>query len=78
MANPPTDRQLEVLEFMRRFQRENHMPPTVREIANEFGWTSTNAAVDHLSLLARKHLVVHRPRTARGWRALSPSETGEV
>jgi SOS-response transcriptional repressor LexA len=29
-----TDRQLEVLEYMRTYQRTNGMPPTVREIAD--------------------------------------------
>ncbi len=74
---PPTDRQLEVLEFMRRYQRENHMPPTLREIAAEFRFTLT-AAREHCVFLAKKELVQHRPNIARGFLALQPSETGEV
>lgn len=67
-----TDRQLEVLEFLRRYQRENCMPPTMREICLEFGFTSTNAAFEHLSALERKGHVTHKPRIARGWIARGP------
>ena len=74
----PTDRELEVLEFMRRFQREHGMPPTAREVCTEFGFSSTNSAVEYFKRLENKGLVTHRPRIARGWIARSPDTTGEV
>ena len=66
-------RQLEVLEFMRRYQLEHHMPPTLREIAGEFGFASTNTVAGHLGALKKKGLVRHRTGIARGWLAL-PAE----
>lgn len=74
----PTDKQLEILEFMRAYQREHGMPPTTREIATEFGWKSLNTVISALWLMAKKGLVEHRPRIARGWRALQPTQTDEV
>jgi SOS-response transcriptional repressor LexA len=62
-----TDRQFEVLTFMRRYLADNRMPPTVREICVEFGWASGNAALEHLKALLRKGEVTHRPGIARGW-----------
>lgn len=74
----PTDKQLEIVEFMRSYQREHGMPPTTREIANEFKFASTNAVAEHLVRLKRFRLVEHRPRIARGWIARSPDVTGEL
>jgi repressor LexA len=76
--NAPTDRQLEVLEFMRRYQREHSMPPTLREICTEFSWKAHFSAISHLRALAKKGLVQHRPNVSRGWLALQPSQTDEV
>lgn len=73
-----TDRQLEILEFLRAYQRRWHMPPTLREVCTEFSFGSTNAAYDHLTRLARKGLVVHRKGCARGFVARGPLATGEV
>jgi repressor LexA len=74
----PTDRELEVLEFMRSFQREHGMPPTAREVCKAFGFSSTNSAVEYFKRLENKGLVMHRPRIARGWIPRSPLSTGEV
>lgn len=74
----PTDRQLEILEFMRSYQREHQMPPTLREIGEALGIRSTNGVRDALLFMAKKHLVEHRPNIARGWIARTPIETGEV
>jgi len=40
--------------------------PTYREIAAEFGWSSTKAAVDHVDRLAKKGLLRVRRGRARG------------
>lgn len=74
----PTDRQLEILEYMRAYQRKHGMPPTMREIGDEFGIKSTNGVRCALASLKGKGLVEHRPMIARGWIARSPIATGEV
>lgn len=50
----PTKRQLEVLNFLRKFVRDNGFPPTLHELCREFGFSSTNAATNVLRALERK------------------------
>lgn len=49
-----TDRQAQVLEFIRDFQAEHGYPPTVREVAASFGFRSPRAAHDHMKALQKK------------------------
>ena len=37
-----TTRQEEILEYIKKYSKENRMPPTVREIGNHFEISSTN------------------------------------
>lgn len=46
-------RSLEILEYIRRFHRESGYPPTIREIGEAFGITSTNGVRYHLQQLER-------------------------
>lgn len=66
---PLTTTQLETLTFMRAYGRANGMPPTVREIAEQFS-IQINAAMDRVRALRTKGVVTHTPYKARGWRAL--------
>ena len=54
MAKGITKRQTEVLEYIIRCIREDHMPPTIVEMCEAFGITSTNGINDHLLALERK------------------------
>jgi repressor LexA len=45
--------------------REENRPPTVREIAEQFGFRSPKAATDHLDALERKGFIRRRNRKAR-------------
>ena len=58
-----TQRQREVLSFMRGFSDKHGAPPTVREIAERFRFTP-RAAFDHLRALERKGML-HRRVTDR-------------
>ena len=60
-----TQRQLEVLDFVDGFTASNGYPPGYRDFMAHFGWTSTNAARDHLRAMATKRLVGWTPRIAR-------------
>lgn len=62
-----TRKQLAVVAFLRRYQRDNGMPPSLREMCAAFGWASTNTATTHLQALERQGLVRHREGKARGW-----------
>ena len=76
-ARELTDRQYEIAEFMRTFQRDRGMPPTMREIAEAFGWASTNGVAEQLRVMENKGAVEHRGKinASRCWFALPPTTT---
>lgn len=66
MASGLTQRQVEVMAFLRSFKTECGFPPTRNEIAQHFKWKSPNAAEDHLRRLQRKGEVTIARGHARG------------
>ncbi|WP_337872247.1 transcriptional repressor LexA [Ignavibacterium sp.] len=54
MKNKLTDRQKEILDFIQKFIIENGFPPTLREIASNFGMASTFGVKRHLDALKKK------------------------
>lgn len=64
-----TAKQREVLEFIRTFTGAHGVPPTVREIGEQFRITP-RAAFDHLKALERKGALQRRPSVRRTSRAL--------
>ncbi|MEI6860979.1 MAG: transcriptional repressor LexA [Verrucomicrobiota bacterium] len=63
-----TEAQEAVLAFMVRHQETNTRPPSLREICEEFGFASHNAARKHVQALARKGLVTDTG-DGRSWAA---------
>jgi repressor LexA len=63
-----TPRQAEILELIRDTLEETGMPPTRAEIADAFGFSSPNAAEQHLRALARKGVIDMVPGASRGIR----------
>ncbi|MES2708293.1 MAG: transcriptional repressor LexA [Verrucomicrobiota bacterium] len=68
-----THRQKEVLDFIRSRADANQMPPTLREIAEHFGWSSPSAAQEHVTALRRKGMLEPRKRAARSLRLIGPA-----
>jgi len=54
MATLATKKQKQVLEFIREFQKENGYPPTLQEICENFGFSSTKSADNHIQALIQK------------------------
>lgn len=52
-----TERQRDILQFIREFQRERGVAPTHREICDHFGFSSYGTVYKHLSLLEKKGLI---------------------
>jgi len=52
-----TERQRDILNFIREFQRERGVAPTHREICDHFGFSSYGTVYKHLSLLEKKGLI---------------------
>lgn len=56
MTNNPklTDKQRDVLKYIYQSIRQKRLPPTIREIAKEFGFSSTGTVRDYLKALVTK------------------------
>lgn len=52
-----TERQRDILSFIREFQRQRGVAPTHREICDHFGFSSYGTVYKHLSLLEKKGLI---------------------
>ncbi len=57
MSSKLTETQEAILAFMVRHQTEKSRPPSLREIAEEFSYASSNAARSHILALVRKGFV---------------------
>ena len=82
-----TARQEEIYEFIKKYSKENRMPPTVREIGNHFEISSTNGVRSILAALIKKGYINRSPRLSRGieivdtdkkTQELAPSNTIEI
>jgi len=82
-----TSRQEEILEYIKKYSKENKMPPTVREIGNHFEISSTNGVRSILAALIKKGYISRSPRLSRGIeiigsneeeKELAPSNTIEI
>jgi repressor LexA len=60
-----TERQQEVLDFLKRYQRETGLIPSTREIQEHFGFASQTAAMSHLRALEKKGVIERLPGKAR-------------
>jgi repressor LexA len=61
-----TPRQTEILRLIQLRVQDTGMPPTRKEIADELGFRSANAAEEHLRALARKGVIALLPGASRG------------
>jgi repressor LexA len=58
-------KQKEVLRFIRRKITEDNFPPTIREIAGHFHFSSTGTVRDYLGILAKKGYLKLKKQKAR-------------
>ncbi len=61
-----TKRQEEILDYIKKYSKENRMPPTVREIGIHFDISSTNGVRSILGALIKKGYINRSPRLSRG------------
>lgn len=76
-----TERQKEILDFIREFRRRRGVAPTHREICERFGFSSYGTAHKHLKLLERKGYLKREWNQKRGLELRDPeprSARGEV
>ena len=60
-----TDIQRGVFDFVRDRLLAGHSAPSLREVCDEFGWSSSRAAACHLEAIIRKGWLVAEPGKAR-------------
>lgn len=61
----PTEKQASILSFISRYAHSTGYPPTIREIAEEFGLSSTKSVKAQLDALKKKGLLRRKGRGAR-------------
>ncbi len=61
-----TDRQQEIYEFIRGVITSRGIPPTMREIGEQFGIRSTNGVEKHLSALEQSGFILRERGKSRG------------
>jgi repressor LexA len=72
-----TDRQKQILDFIRRQQETERLTPTLREIAAHFRFRSPNAALAHVQALLAKGWLKSLPGRARSLQVLTPTAPRE-
>jgi repressor LexA len=69
-----TARQNEAYEFIRAYQRRHHKPPTLQEIGEALGISSTNGVFKLLQALEKKGYLRRDPGAARGLHLLDTED----
>src|SRR5207253_599523 len=72
MSATLTNTQLKVLAFVQQSSAQVGRPPTVKEVANHFGWSSPSTAQQHLDALEKKGWVTRTRKSARSLRVTKP------
>lgn len=60
-----TKRQVEILEFIKSYQKKNGYSPTIKDVADKFEFQSANGARDHLQAMCKKQVIKMSPGIAR-------------
>ncbi len=66
---PPTDRQRSILDVIRSFTTERGYPPSVREIGERVGLSSSSTIHAHLKALERRGMISRDPTKPRAMRS---------
>jgi repressor LexA len=73
-----TDRQRELLDYLRQHQREQGVMPSTRDIQKHFKFNSQTAAMSHLRALEKKGVIQRHPHKARAVVFPEDLERGEI
>ena len=72
MDKPATERQQSILDVIRRFTAERGYPPSVREIGERVGLSSSSTIHAHLKALEKRGLISRDPTKPRALRSEFP------
>ena len=71
-----SQKQFEILEYMKKAVREKGYPPSVREICDAVGLKSTSTVHGHLERLERKGYIRRDPAKPRAIEIFSDNDSG--
>ena len=71
MAKELSERQQKILAFLREFIREHRFPPTIRQIGENVGISSTSVVKYNLDVLERENLIERDREISRGIRLVA-------
>jgi len=63
-----TDTQRRIFDFVREQLLSGHSAPSLRELCDKFGWSSSRAAACHIEAIVRKGWLITEPGKARSLR----------
>ena len=78
MHSDLTNRQKEIVEYLKMSQRKTGIMPSTREIQHFFGFASQTAAMSHLRALERKGVIQRLPGKARAVVFPDELDRGEI
>ena len=78
MPTELTYRQQEILDYLRKSQRQTGLMPSTRELQHAFGFASQTAAMSHLRALERKGVINRIPGKARAVIFPDELDRGEI
>jgi repressor LexA len=78
MSTELTHRQQEILDYLKKSQRQSGLMPSTREIQHAFGFASQTAAMSHLRALERKGVIQRLPGKARAVIFPDELDRGEI
>ncbi len=73
-----TPRQKQIFEFIKKEVRDKNYPPSVREIGNEVGLTSSSTVHSHLHSLEKKGYIRRDPTKPRAIEILGEDHTSDI
>jgi len=77
-VNQPTERQRRILEVISEYAAEHGYPPSVREIGERVGLSSSSTVQSHLKTLERRGLISRDPTKPRALRSVPSHRVPEV
>jgi len=73
-----TKRQQEILEYIKTFIKQNHFPPSIRDIAAHFTLASAGGVHKHLNNLKKKGVLTFENNISRSIHVLETSTPGQI
>ena len=72
------ERHQKILDFLQDYQRENHYPPSIREIGEKTGISSTSVVNYYLDQLEKRGMIQRDRKISRGVRLSGPNGNGDT